>query len=88
MFLNLQKESFYTITTNYKNFLFDIDFQSLFPEIFLKTIAVVLLMYGVIFSTLQSKNYPMLLTNISWLTLLALFYSILLLVNNPINNAM
>ena len=44
-------------------------------------------MYGVIFSTLQSKNYPMLLTNISWLTLLALVYSILLLVNNPIKNA-
>lgn len=88
MSLNLQNESFYTLTTNYKNFLFDIDFQTLFPEIFLTTIAVVLLMYGVIFSTLQSKNYPMLLTNISWLTLLALVYSILLLVNNPINNAM
>ena len=35
MSLNLQNESFYTLTTNYKTFLFDIDFQTLFPEIFL-----------------------------------------------------
>ena len=88
MSLNYQQDSLSFITTNYKTFLFDIDFQNLFPEIFLTTIGIVLLVYGVVFSTLQSKNYPILLTNISWLTLLSFIYSLFLLTNNPINNAL
>jgi len=67
--------------------LFDIDFQNLFPEIFLTVTGMVLLMYGVIYSTLKSKNYPILLTNISWLTLLAFVYSLVLLWNTPIYEA-
>ena len=88
MSMTFENDFLYTVKTNYKNFLFDVDFQSLFPEIFLTTIAVFLLMYGVIYSTSKAKNYPMLLTNISWLTLLAFFYTLLLLANNPIYNAL
>jgi len=71
----------------YKNFLFDIDFQTLLPELFLTATGVFLLIYGVIYSTSKAKNYPMLVTNISWLTLLSLLYGALLLFNNPIDNA-
>ena len=88
MSFNYQHDSFSFITSNYKTFLFDIDFQNLFPEIFLTSVGILLLVYGVVFSTLQSKNYPVLLTNISWLTLLSLVYSVLLLANNPVNNAL
>ena len=88
MSFNYSSDSLNFITNNYKNFLFDIDFQNLFPEIYLTTITLCLLVYGVIFSTIKSRNYPILLSNISWLTLLSLVYSILLLVNNPIQNAL
>ena len=87
MSFNYSMDSLNFITNNYKTFLFDIDFQNLFPEIYLTTIAVFLLVYGVIFSTLKSKNYPILLSNVSWLTLLSLIYSIFLLINNPVTNA-
>jgi len=88
MSFNSSQDSLVFITTNYKSFLFDIDFQNLFPEIYLTIIGVLLLVYGVVFSTLQSKNYPILLTNISWLTLLSLFYTLLLVMNNPVNNVL
>ena len=84
MFLNTHDDSLYTITANYKTYLFDNDFQALFPEIFLVSAGIFLLIYGVIYSTSKDKNYPILLNNISWLTLLALVYSFLLILNNPI----
>lgn len=87
MSLNLDTTSLDYITTHYKSFLFDVDFQTLFPEIFLTSTAIFLLMYGVIYTTSKSKNYPMLLINISWLTLLGLFYTLLLVCNSPIENA-
>ncbi len=50
-------------------------------------VGIFLLMYGVIFSTSKINNYPILLENISWLTLLALIYSLFLIVNSPVQNA-
>ena len=88
MFLNTHDASLYTITANYKTYLFDNDFQALFPEIFLVSTGIFLLIYGVIYSTSKDKNYPILLNNISWLTLLALIYSFFLIINNPIENAL
>jgi proton-translocating NADH-quinone oxidoreductase chain N len=83
------QENYKSILTDlpYKNFLFDIDFQSLFPEIFLTCTGICLLLYGVIYSTSATKKYPVLVSNISWLTLLSFFYTFLLLLNNPIDNA-
>ena len=77
-----------TLSTNYKLFLFDIDFQALFPEIFLIQAVIFLLVYGVIWSTSKEKNYPLILTNLSRLSLLTFLLTFLLLINNPIQNAL
>jgi proton-translocating NADH-quinone oxidoreductase chain N len=87
MVSNFHEDSLYLIPITYKNFLFDIDFQNLFPEIYLILTGISLLVYGVIYSTLKLKNYPILLTNISWLTLLSLVYSLILIFNNPVHHA-
>ena len=87
MSLIVQNESFSQITSNYKNFLFDIDFQIVFPEIFLSLASLFLLMYGVIYSTSKTKNYPVLVENMSWLVILVFFYGFLLILNSPIENA-
>ena len=81
-------ESLFTPTFNYQTFLFDIDFQSILPELFLVTASVFLLVYGVVWSTSKEKNYPLILTNLSWLSLFALLLTFLLLVNNPVQNAL
>ena len=87
MFLTNHQPSFAMLSTNYKVVLFDIDFLSFFPEIFLVFVGISLLVYGVGYSTSKLKNYPVLLKNMSWLTLLALLYSFFLILNNPIQNA-
>lgn len=73
--------------TQFQAYLFDNDFGALFPELFLVSSAIFLLVYGVVYSTSINKNYPLLLNNISWLSLLALIFTILLIFNNPIKNA-
>ena len=88
MLLNIRDESLINISPIYKTFLFDNDFQSLLPEIFLVIAGIFLLVYGVIFSTSKEKNYPLLLTNISWLSLLAFVFTFLLLLNSPVQNAL
>ena len=88
MVLNIHDESLITLDTNYKTFLFDTDFQSVLPEIFLMATAIFLLVYGVIWSTSKEKNYPLLLTPLSWLALLACLFTFVLLLNSPIQNAL
>ena len=67
----------------YKPFLFDNDFEALFPELFLVSVGVFLLLYGVLWSTRRDRNYPDLLGNITWLTLFSLALTMALIVNNP-----
>nr|YP_009720836.1 NADH dehydrogenase subunit 2 [Chlorella vulgaris]QGN75025.1 NADH dehydrogenase subunit 2 [Chlorella vulgaris] len=81
-------DSLITHFPTYKTFLFDNDFQSFFPEIFLIGAAIFLLVYGVIFSTSPNKNYPLLIIPVSWLSLLACVFALLLLLNSPIQNAL
>lgn len=88
MVLNINNDSLITLDTSYKTFLFDIDFQSVLPEIFLMTTGIFLLVYGVIWSTSKEKNYPLLLTPLSWLSLLACLFTFVLLLNSPIQNAL
>lgn len=88
MFLNIRDDILVTLSSNYKTFLFDNDFQTLFPEIFLVLTGIFLLVYGVSYSTSKEKNYPILLRNISWLTLLAFVYTFILICNSPIDNAL
>lgn len=85
MFVN---DSLTTLNTTYKTLLFDTDFQSLLPEIFLVVAGLFLLMFGVIFSTSKEKNYPLLLTPLSWLSLLACVLTFLLMLNSPVQNAL
>jgi len=84
---NLQNNLIYQLNTIYQPFLFDIDFQALFPEIFLISSGLFLLMYGVLLSTSGNRNYPVLIENMSWLILLTLSFGFLLIVNNPMHDA-
>lgn len=77
----------FAIIAQFQAYLFDNDIGALFPELFLVSSGMFLLIYGVIYSTSKKTNYPILLNNISWLSLLALLFTLLLLVNNPIKNA-
>ena len=77
-----------TETASYKSFLFDNDFHSLFPELFLLVAGISLLVYGVIWSTSKDQNYPLILANVSCLSLLALGFTFLLVLNNPVENAL
>jgi len=65
--------------------LFLNDFKLALPEIFLVTISMVLLVYGVIFSTSRQKAYPILAGNLSRLALFTLGLTFILVVNQPIH---
>ncbi len=78
---------FDTINQDYKTYLFDNDFKAFLPEIFLLVAGIFLLIYGVIYTTSKKKNYPIILVNISWLSLLSLFFTLILVLNNPFINA-
>ena len=65
--------------------LFLNDFKLALPEIFLVSISILLLVYGVVFSTSRQKDYPVLAGNLSRLALLTLALTFLLVVNQPIN---
>jgi hypothetical protein len=48
--------------------LFANDFKILVPELYLFTIILILLSYGVIISTSQTLNYPIIQINVGWLS--------------------
>ena len=75
------------MNTNFFN-LFENDFLALFPEIFLISSTLFLLMYGVILSTSKNYNYPLLMKNMGWLSLLTLGLTLCLLLNNPIHQSL
>nr|YP_009531812.1 NADH dehydrogenase subunit 2 [Leiosporoceros dussii]AXZ70964.1 NADH dehydrogenase subunit 2 [Leiosporoceros dussii] len=49
--------------------MFDHDFLALFPEILLINATIILLIYGVVFSTSERYDYPPLACNVGWLGL-------------------
>nr|YP_009674898.1 NADH dehydrogenase subunit 2 [Haplomitrium hookeri]QDE12923.1 NADH dehydrogenase subunit 2 [Haplomitrium hookeri] len=51
--------------------MFEHDFLALFPEIFLINATIILLIYGVVFSTSKKYDYPPLVRNAGWLGLLS-----------------
>jgi proton-translocating NADH-quinone oxidoreductase chain N len=87
MLLNLHDKFQILLEQQFKTFLFENDLKMVFPELFLVLACLILLIYGVIYSTSKHNNYPMLLGNISWLAQLSLIFTILLLANNPIHHA-
>jgi proton-translocating NADH-quinone oxidoreductase chain N len=68
--------------------LFENDFLAFFPEIFLIFSTCFLLLYGILLSTSKIYNYPSLVQNVGWLSLLTLFYTLLLLTHNPIQQSL
>lgn len=83
----LNTHDFPFLEQDFKSFLFENDFIAMFPEFFLATATIILLVYGVVYTTSKEKNYPLLLVNCSWLGQLCLIYTLFLLLNNPINTA-
>ena len=70
---------------DYTPYLFDIDLQALLPEVFLALTGVCLLVYGVLVSTSVTHQYPVVVSTMSWLTVLGLSYTLLLVVNMPMH---
>lgn len=68
--------------------LFENDFKGIFPELFLVLTILLLLIYGVLYSTSKEKKYPLLICNIGWLGLLCVFLTFLLLLKNPLNHGL
>jgi hypothetical protein len=60
---------------------FDNDFKAVMPELYLFCAILVLLSYGVIYSTSKTFNYPMIQLNVGWLTVLSILISFFLLIN-------
>ena len=76
----------HTSEANFKSFLFENDFKAIFPELFIVLASLLLLMYGVVWTTSSSKGYPLLLRNVNWLSLLSFALTMLLAANAPISH--
>ena len=68
-------------------FFFDIEWIAFLPEFFLIFVVLFLLLYGVVFSSSFRHNFPLLIKNLSWLSLQSFFFVIFLLLNNNFQNA-
>ena len=76
----------HTSEVNFKSFLFENDFKAIFPELFIVLASLLLLMYGVVWTTSSAKGYPLLLRNVNWLSLLSFSLTMLLAANAPISH--
>jgi hypothetical protein len=63
---------------------FDNDFKSMMPELYLFASILLLLSYGVVYSTSKMYNYPIIQINVGWLSVLVLTLTLLLLISNPL----
>ena len=67
--------------------MFDNDVIALLPEIFLINATIVLLLFGVVYSTSKRLNYPTLVRNVAWLGFWSLMLTLILVVTKPLNTA-
>lgn len=65
--------------------LYTIDFIALAPEIFLTFLIHCILLFGVICTSSSYLNYPIILSNITWLSLQILFFVFFLILLNPLS---
>lgn len=69
---------------------FDIFFENHFkvflPEIYIITVTLFLLIVGVTYSNLKKYQYPYFIKEMSILSGLVLFFTLVLIINNPLNN--
>jgi len=65
-------------------FIFDIEWIAGITEIYLLSVINILVVYSVVYSTSASYQYPILLKNITWLSILALVFALSLTLSNPL----
>jgi proton-translocating NADH-quinone oxidoreductase chain N len=63
---------------------FDNDFKILMPELYLFFATLILLSYGVLYSTSKILNYPIIQLNMGWLSIFSLTITLFLYLGNPI----
>ena len=68
---------------SFSSLFFENDFKVLLPEIFLVICSLGLVVYGVTLATSKDYNYPLIVSQMSWLTQLCLGWTIVLLFKNP-----
>ena len=66
--------------------LFANDFKVLMPELYLFAIVLILLSYGVIISTSQKLNFPIIQINVGWLSFFSMGIVLLLLLSAPMSS--
>lgn len=85
--LHLHNDSTYLSLSNLSsNFLENAyGIKQLFPEIFLGVSILLLLTYGVIYTTSSKYYFPLMIQNIGYLSIIVLVIAFLLLMNNPVH---
>lgn len=73
-------------SSQFQSFLFENDFKAVIPESFLVLASLILLIYGVVYSSSKKSGYPILMHGLGWLVQLSILFTIMLLVNNPLCN--
>jgi proton-translocating NADH-quinone oxidoreductase chain N len=68
------------------NLFYENHLKIFLPEIYIITIVLFLLVVGVIFSNLRKYKYPFFVQEMNVLTILTLFFTLLLIFNNFLNN--
>lgn len=71
---------------DFSKLVFENDFKAALPELFLVMSCLLLLLYGVIWSTSAERSYPLLLRNVNWLAILTLGLTVVIAANNPISH--
>jgi proton-translocating NADH-quinone oxidoreductase chain N len=69
-------------------FIFDIDWIAGSTEIYLLLVINVLVIYSVVYTTSPSYNYPVLLKNITWLSVLVLILALAINMLNPLTGSL
>ena len=61
-------------------------FKGFFPELFLSISIFIILVFGVIYTTSEKYNKLILIRTVNWLAIQTLVITIVLILNNPIDN--
>jgi NADH-quinone oxidoreductase subunit N len=68
---------------SFQSVFFENDLKVVLPELFLVICSLGLIVYGVVLSTSRANNYPVLISQMSWLVQLSLAWTIVLILSNP-----
>lgn len=68
--------------------MFENHFKIFLPEIYIITITLFFIIVGVTISNLRKYNYPYFVKEMCILAILSLFFTLVLIINNPLNNVL